>query len=179
MNFSQNSKRIAFCGVLGALAVVILTFGGIFPFATFACPVLAMFLILPIIAEFGYGTALIFYIAVALLGLLLTPDKEVALLFAFLGYYPILKQKLDCIRSKPLRVAGKLLVFNIAVTAMYLLMISVLKMEVVSQEFAGMSAFLLAALYLLGNVVFFLCDTALQRMMYQYLTYYRKKLFRK
>lgn len=177
MNASQTSKRIAFCGVLGALAVVVLALGGIVPFATFSCPVLAMFLLLPVIAEFGYGTAVVFYIAVALLGLLLSPDKEIACFFVFLGYYPILKQKLDRISSKLFRVIVKFLVFNVAITAMYALLLFVLRMDALAQEFADTSRILLIGLYLLGNATFFICDLALQRWMYLYLCRYRKKLF--
>ena len=177
MKDSQTSKRVAFCGVLGALAVVMLALGGIVPFATFSCPVIAMFLLLPVIAEFGCGTALVFYVAVALLGVLLSPDKEVACFFVFLGYYPVLKQKLDRISSKVLRAAAKFVVFNVAITAMYVLLLFVFRMDALTQEFAEASRILLIGLYLLGNAAFFICDLALQRIMYLYLCRYRKKLF--
>ena len=179
MKDSQTSKRVALCGVLGALAVVVMALGGMIPFATFSCPMIAMFLLLPIIAEFGCGTAMIFYVAVALLGVLLSPDKEGACLFVFLGYYPVLKQKLDRVPSKALRGFVKCIVFNVAITAMYALLLFVLRMDALTQEFAETSWILLIALYLIGNITFFICDLALQRIMYLYLCRYRKKLFPK
>ena len=64
--------------------------------------------------------ALTAYGAVSLLSLLFVPDKEVALVFVFLlGYYPLVKPKLERIRPKLLRGACKLLLCNGAVLAMY------------------------------------------------------------
>ena len=40
-----TAAQVALCGLLGALAVVIMLLGGIIPVATFCCPVLAAVLI--------------------------------------------------------------------------------------------------------------------------------------
>ena len=76
---------MALCGVLAALAVVLLSFGALIPFSTFCCPILAMLCMIPVVEEYGRKSALLFYGAVSVLALLLAPDKEVALLFTFLG----------------------------------------------------------------------------------------------
>ena len=82
----MNSKRIALCGVLCALGVVLMMLGGLFPLATFCSPALAALVLIPIMIETGRRMALGAYVAIAALSLLLAPDKESALLFAFLGY---------------------------------------------------------------------------------------------
>ena len=85
-NFRQQSRRMALCGVLAALALVFLSMGGMIPFATFCCPILAMLCMLPVLEEYGAKTAVVFYAAVSLLALLIAPDKEVSLLYVFLGW---------------------------------------------------------------------------------------------
>lgn len=47
----MNSKRIALCGVLCALGVVLMMLGGLFPLATFCSPALAALVLIPIIIE--------------------------------------------------------------------------------------------------------------------------------
>ena len=84
-DFRRQSRRMALCGVLAALAVVLLSFGALIPFSTFCCPILAMLCMIPVVEEYGRKSALLFYGAVSVLALLLAPDKEVALLFTFLG----------------------------------------------------------------------------------------------
>ena len=48
------------------------------------------------------------YAAIAILGTLLGPDKEASMLFVFLGYYPLVKPKLDAVHSRALRLTAKL-----------------------------------------------------------------------
>ena len=38
----RQSRRMALCGLLTALTVVVLSLGSLVPLATFACPLLAM-----------------------------------------------------------------------------------------------------------------------------------------
>ena len=93
----RQSRKAALCGMMAALTVVILCLGGMIPLATFACPILAMLCLIPAVCEYGPGTALILYGAASILALLLGPDKEIALLYAFLGWYPALRPRLDSI----------------------------------------------------------------------------------
>jgi hypothetical protein len=159
----ENTRRLALCGVLAALAAAILLLGGVIPAATFCCPVLASLTLVPALAQCGKKWALTLYAAVAVLGLLLCPDKEAAFLFLALGYYPVLKPRLDALRPLP-RAACKALVFNAAVCAVYAFLLAVLRMDALRAEFAGTQAWLLAALLVGGNLVFFLYDLVLTRL---------------
>ena len=81
-----QARKTALGGMLAALAVVLMTMGGMIPVATYVVPMICM-LILKLVASLcGIRIAWAWYGAVTLLGLLLCPDKEAAAVFAALGY---------------------------------------------------------------------------------------------
>ena len=84
----EKSRKMALCGVLCALSTVCMLLGGIIPFATFCCPALAAALLTPLLFEAGDKMTLAAYAAVAVLSLLLCPDREAALIFAFSAIIP-------------------------------------------------------------------------------------------
>ncbi len=157
----QNSaKQIALGGVLAALAVVIMCFGGLIPGVTFITPMLCCMMVQLIRSFCGNRIAWAWYGAVSILCLLMAPDRESAALFLFLGYYPIVKPRID--RSK-LRWFWKALLFNVSILVMYSLLIYLMGMEYLAAEFQDMGIILLIITLLLGNVVFFLLDRILGR----------------
>jgi nicotinate phosphoribosyltransferase len=99
----------------------------------------------------------------AILSLILSPDKESALLYAALGYYPVLKPKLDRLPGFR-RLVCKLALYNAAVCASYALMLFVLRMDALRQEFFSEGKWMLLALVLGGNAVFILYDLLLNRI---------------
>ena len=173
-----TAAQVALCGLLGALAVVIMLLGGIIPVATFCCPVLAAVLIIPVIRECGKRLAWVWYAAVAILSCLLGPDKEAAAIYLFLGYYPIVKMRIDEWKQ-PLRFVSKLVLFNAAIAVMYALLLFVIRMDALRQEMLGMEKLLLIATLVLGNVTFFLFDKLLPRMAMLYELRFRGKLWKR
>ena len=154
------AANIAFGGVLAALAVVIMSMGTIIPVATYVCPMLAS-LVLELVRKIcGSRIAWAWYGAVAILSLLLAPDKEAAAVFLVLGYYPIVKPKLDRLKGKWL---WKGLLFNAVILLTYWLMMHLLGFDQLAAEFAEMGLAMTAVLLLLGNVTFFLLDKLLDR----------------
>lgn len=159
----SQSREIALCGMMTALAVVILCLGGLIPAATFCCPVLASLTLLPVLQGWGRKAALCVWAASALLGLLLGPDKEAAALYLVLGYYPAVQSGFD--RQRPLlRWGGKLLLFNGATLALYAFLIFVLGLEALVQEYRETGTLLLIVTLVLGNVVFLIYDLLLKRL---------------
>ena len=122
-----ESQKIALCGVLSALSVVVLLVGNVLQIGTYAAPMLASFLLIPVLEDYGKKYALLLYAVVSLLSLFLVPDKELVLFYVLvLGYYPVLRVRLNNIRRGVLRWMAKFGCFNAAVVVMYALLIVVL-----------------------------------------------------
>lgn len=163
LTFAKNRiSKIALCGVLSALSVVLLLVGNVLQIGTYAAPMLASFLLIPVLEDYGKKYALLLYAVVSLLSLFLVPDKELVLFYVLvLGYYPVLRVRLNNIRRGVLRWMAKFGCFNAAVVVMYALLIVVLAPPELVQEFAAEGTPMLLALLALGNLSFWLCDRAL------------------
>ncbi len=159
---SSPASFAALGGVLAALAVTIMSLGTVIPVATYVCPVLCTVILRVVLKICGLRIAWAWYGAVAILSVLLAPDKEAALVFAAIGYYPNVKPELDRRKGK---FIWKILLFNASILAVYYLMMRVLGMQDVAEDFSGIGAGLYVAMLLLGNVTFFLLDRLLEMPM--------------
>lgn len=173
----SESRKMALCGVFGALAAVLMLMGGILPFATFAAPALAGILIVPVAIEFGMPTGYLLYLAIGLLALFVVPDKEMALIFVFfLGFYPLLKASIERIRRKTLQWTLKFALFNLCIVGMYSVILFLFPIGAVVEEFSGTSTPFLILLLALGNVTFLLYDIAIARVVGLYCVKLRARL---
>ena len=154
----RKSREMALGGVLAALAIVIMTLGGLIPFATYVCPMLCGILLMFVCTMCGNRVGWAWYGAVSLLSILLGPDKEAAAVFVGLGYYPIIKPYLDKTR---LRWFWKLLLFNAVTAILYALLMYVFGMEQLMTEFKEVGRIGLLITLFLGNVCFIMLDRAL------------------
>lgn len=153
------SRAVALGGVLAAVAVVIMGMGTLIPVATYVCPMACMLLLQVVLRLCGSRYAWAWFGAVAVLGLLFAPDKEAAVIFCFLGCYPILKPKLDGKKGKWL---WKGLYFNAVILAAYGFLIYLMGLQDIVREFSEMGWILTASLLVLGNVTFLLLDRLLE-----------------
>lgn len=160
----SQTRRVALCGVLCALAAVCLLLGSVIPAALYCCPLLAMAVLLPIREEFGPRMALTAYAAVSILAVLLAPDKELAGVYLFFGWYPAAQNALNRLRPAAARIAVKLALGNLAAVALYALLLFVFQLEAVAADFAGASAVFVLALLAMANAVFILGDLMLRRL---------------
>lgn len=152
------AKKIALGGLLAALAVVIMCLGGMIPLATFICPMLCALIQCMILRFCGLKIAWTWFAAVAILSLLLGPDKEAALVFCMIGCYPNLKPLFE--KSK-LRILWKFLFFNTAIALLYGLVMKLLGMDAVLSEYEALGMIGMAVTLVLGNASFFLLDRLL------------------
>ena len=143
---------------MAALAVALMSMGTLIPVATFVCPMLCMCMLALVLKKTNDRIAWAWYGAVAILSLLLAPDKEAAAVFTFLGYYPVVKPKLD---KLPLRWLWKGILFNVSVCVMYWLLMHLFGMAQLMEEFAEMGTVMLIVTLLMGNATFFLLDRLL------------------
>lgn len=173
----RQSGKIALCGVICALVMVIMLSGSILPFATFCAPALGGIMLMAIAMECGMRLAWMCYGTVGVLSLLFVPDKEaVAIFIFFFGYYPLLKAYLQRIHSRILQIAIKLLAFNAAVISMYAVLLYLFPIQSLVQEFAETTKLLLAALLAMGNASFLVYDAALVNLLHFYVIKVKPKL---
>ena len=173
----QQSRKVALCGVLCGLAVVVLLLGGLFSLAVYCAPLLAMAVLLPVLEEYGPGTAGAAYGAVAILALLLVPDRETALVYVFFGWYPILRPRIAALPSLPVRLVCRLGVCGLSMFLLYGVTIRLLGLTAVTEELGG--GWLTAALAAMGCAVFLLLDLALGRLTVLWRRKLRRRFFRR
>ena len=157
----MKSRRIALCGMLCALAVVLMNLGSLVPLATFCTPLLAMLALLPIMEEFGPRLGWAAWAAVSLLSLLLVSDRETAFVYVFFGWWPMVRPKVAAIRSRAVRTGLKLLACNALIGLLYGV---VLRFLGLTSDLLEATKVMNAVLLALGNVTFLLLDMVLGRM---------------
>ena len=151
---------VALGGVLAALGVVVMCLGTLIPVATFLCPMVCMILAQVVMKTCGGKMGWAWYGAVAVLSLLLSPDKEAAAVFAALGYYPMVKPRLE---KRKLPWLWKGLLFNAVILALYWLLIHLFGLDALAEEFAEAGRVMTVVMLTLGNVTFFLLDRVLSK----------------
>lgn len=156
----SKAYPIALGGMLAAVALVLMCIGTIIPIATYAAPVLCMMVCQIVRKICGVRIAWAWYGAVAILGLMMAPDKEAAAVFLVLGYYPIVKPSMDRLRVPWL---WKGLLFNGSILLLYWVLLHVVGVSQLLEEFSGMGIVLTGLLLILGNVTFYLLDHVLSR----------------
>jgi len=176
----KQSGKVALGGIVSALSLSLLVSIAVIPFLTYALPAVAGSFLCIIVVEIGKRWACAVYAAVAILSLLIVPEKEVAFLYcALFGYYPVAKAALEQRLPKWLAMLCKLLLFNAAIAASYFLMMRF--MGVVVDEFELWGKWAAPILLGLGSLVFALYDYTLTLLIALYRKKWRKsfrKLFR-
>jgi len=157
----SNSKIIALGGMLSALCVVVMSMGTMIPVNTYVCPMICIFAVQIMCVKCGGKMALCFYGAVAVLAMILAPDKEAVLVFAFLGYYPVLKPVLDRIGNRIIRTVAKIGVFSGGAVGVYSVLAFVLGLPL--EETVGLSGYLAVVFLVVWNWTFLMIDWILGR----------------
>ncbi len=172
----KGSFAVALCALMAALGTVIMALGGLIPIATYCSPMIAGVLLLPVMSELGNRWAVMTWLVTALLSLLLSIDREAAFLYLFIGYYPILRPYLDAVHSKVVRFLLKLGFFTLALGVMYALMLWVLQLGEVLEEFGEFTLWMNIAFFAALVGVMMIFDTALARLHLYWLVKLRPRL---
>ena len=151
-------RKIALGGLLAAAAVTVMWLRLLTPVATYVCPMLCCLTQFVVLRFCGKRIGWTWFAVVSILSLLLGPDKEAAMVFLAIGYYPLIKPLLD--KSK-LRLILKLLFFNASVLAAYAVMAWLFGMWDVIAENMEFGLAGLIVILALGNLTFFLLDRLL------------------
>lgn len=172
-----QTMRVAFCGMMCALSVVLMLMGGLIPVMLYIAPLAAGLLLLPVLVEYGRTAAWLTWLATALCVLMLGVDKEAAFFYLFVGYYPILKWDIDRkITRKGLRIAVKLLLFTLSAGLMYLLLSLIFPAQSLMTEFGQGWLWMSLLLLVLMDFSLLMYDRALVPMVVLYDRRLRQKL---
>lgn len=173
----HSSQKIALCGIFGALALVMLLAGDLVPIAVYLCPAAAGLLILPIAWQTDRRAGWLCYTGIAVIALLLLPDKEPAILFcAFFGYYPMVRFSLERLHPRLLRLAAKLALFNAGTVGAYWVLLRLFADPVLQADFAELTGWLAPAFLLLANFTFVVYDVLVGRLRGLYDAFMRPRL---
>lgn len=125
------------------------------------------------VMEIGRKAAMLVYAWSTIISLLLLTDKSVALAYALLfGCYPILKHLVEKPRISTIEWLAKLMVFNGALMAGYLLSMRFMLMEI---EFPTS----MAAVLMIAQLLFVIYDITLTAVIAYYIDQIRCKLFKR
>lgn len=153
------SYRVALGGIVSALCLTAMFFAGIMPMLYLLLPMIAGVLMMIIAVEVSTGWAWLTYIAVGLLSLFITFDKEAALIFIMLfGHYPILKFYIDRIKTGFLRRTAKFLIFNACVLAYFFVTVYLFGLDQILDEFDEIGRYGGYIMLGLCNIIFVLYD---------------------
>ncbi|MDR0983509.1 MAG: hypothetical protein LBL93_00665 [Ruminococcus sp.] len=129
------SYKIAFCGVMSSMCLVLMFLAGAIPLAYILLSALPGMLVMLITFEVGLIWGVLTYLAVGILSLFITFDKEAALFFiGFFGVYPLFKFYFDKIKLIILRRGLKFLIMVICVLINYYFTVFVLGIDDVSDS---------------------------------------------
>ncbi len=139
-----------------------------FPYLTYAIPAVAgLFMMVPLI-ECGVSWSIGAYISSAFIILIVGEIESKILYVMLLGYYPILKSLIERIHKHVIEWVLKLICFNIAAVAFYLVATSTV-IGVSFDDFGEWGKYGAWAFLALCNVVFVIYDIGVSRMATYYM----------
>ena len=144
--------------------MILLYIGALIEVADISMAVIASLLCVVAVIEYGAASAWLVFFVTSVLSVLLLPSKLPAVMYAlFFGFYPILKEKIERIRSRVLCWTVKELVFNVC-----LVLVFVASRFVTMTADAEIPQGMLLVGFVLCEVIFVLYDIAMTRVITRY-----------
>ncbi len=160
MRRRNETFRLTFPALMAALSLALLYVSAVLPTGHWGVAAAAGLFPAAAVCTVGLWGGVGCYAAVAVLGLLLVPDRLVALLYAlFFGLYPVVKSPMEQIKNRWLSLSVKIVYFNAVLTLFYLVF-SRLFLPALPQIVEGRGWLL----YLAGNVIFLVYDFGLTKL---------------
>ncbi|MBQ7132027.1 MAG: hypothetical protein IJO29_05600 [Oscillospiraceae bacterium] len=180
MESKNASYKVALGGVISSMSLFVMFLTSILPAFYIAFPMLAGGLLLVIVSDIGEGWAFVTYVGIGLLSLFITPDKEAALMFILLfGHYPILKQRIDRIKTAAIRVLLKIAVYNVCIVAIFKLSMFILGIDDMFVGFEFLGKYVVPVLLIVTTFVFLAYDKILSAYMFIYKDYFKPRFLGK
>jgi hypothetical protein len=163
-DFSSGPSRTALVGVLSAGSLAFLWLASVVPSGRLGLDGVAGLFPMAAVLAAGRGAGWLCWACSSVLGLILIPDKGVALLYlAFFGLYPVLKSRCETRNGQVLSWLIKVVYFN-AVLGVFWFFLRELFLPSVPTWLEQTWL-----IFLLGNVVFILYDIGLSRLIFSLL----------
>ena len=176
----EVSYRVALGGIVSALCLVTMFLAGIMPALYLLLPMVAGVLMMIIAVEVNTGWALLTYIAVSILSLFITFDKEASLVFIMLfGHYPVIRFYIQRINSKILQKVLKFTVFNGCAVAYFFVTVYLFGLDQMLDDMNEWGKYGSLIMLALCNVIFVLYDINLDFFYVMYRKKFMPKLRRK
>jgi hypothetical protein len=173
---ARRTKRMAICAIIAALGVVIMGAGALIEIMDLSMAALASLLLIPVLTCYGKRYAMMTYAVTGILSLILMPQSLVAWLYlGLLGYYVVLKERLDRMKL-PIALICKVALL-VVVLAVYLLAFYLVFMQgsgtldtLFFAAFAetGDAPWMAYVIMALAVVAFFLYDFLIGRLVFLY-----------
>ena len=152
----KHTRKLALCGVVSAMTLAVLLIGSVIGVGTYAAPLFASLMLMPVGMSAGTKSQLLSWLCVGLLSLILLTDREEAFMFLLVfGWYPAVRPYLERLK-KPLGTVCKLLSLNIAAVGTELLVIWLVMPE-------AEAWWLWLTLWAVANVIFVMYDSLIPR----------------
>ncbi len=165
----NKTKQLVVCAMLSALGVVLLYLGAVIQVVDISMAVVASLTCVFAVIEYGKSAPWLVFGVTSVLSLILLPSKAPAIMYAcFFGFYPILKEKFERLRTVPCW-ALKEIVFNIALAIIAV----ILKFLLLAKTDIPFMMYVIAIA--LCEVIFVIYDFALTRIISLYVYKLRKK----
>jgi len=166
----SKTRFITVTAMLIAVSVGLLYMTSLLPAARIAVAAVAGLMSAAAVIECGVLSGIACFVVSSALSVVLLPVKSAALLYIlFFGYYPVIKSLIERLDKIALEWTLKLMIFNAAVTAAYLLWRFGFMPDI------DFGAWALIVMYLAGNVCFILYDLAFSGLAGQYVARIYKK----
>ena len=150
-----HTWMISFGGVLAALVIVIMMWGTLIPGAGYLCPLICLILADVVLQYCGMKFTWMWFAAVAFLSMLFSPDKEAAIVFLFLGDYPMVKTQLE---KKRYSLAWKILFFNVMLGSIVCVTAFFLGTGFSQDQLTVYQISFFILVFFLGNIILYLTD---------------------
>lgn len=168
----KKSLKIAAAGVITALSIIFLMLGSLVWIFAYIMPLLCGLIMIIVCESFDKKTALLIYLSVSVLSLILLTSKETSLLYIMLiGYYPIICDKINLIKSRLIRIIIKFILFNVTVVSAELICTYIFGIPF--DNFMGKTGIVI--LLIAANVLLFVYDRLLVVLNILYVKRYKKR----
>lgn len=159
------SYRVALGGIVSSLCLLCMFLAGIMPMFYLILPMIAGILIMIIAEEVNLSWAWLTYIAVGILSLFVTADKEASLVFIMIfGHFPIIRLHMEKIKLKLLRWLIKLAIFNACAVSFFYVTVYIFGIREMLEEMNEYGRYGAIILLVLCNIIFVLYDLNLYLM---------------